>query len=70
MKIEKTLKNVLANGFDEKDSIIKQDKLEKFIKNLDKLDPEVNRKKGFSLPLIDTIGRNLANTVSYSFKDF
>ncbi len=70
MKTERALKDVLAYGFDEKDSIIKQDKLEIFVKNLNKLDPEANRKKGFSLPLIDTIGRNLTDTVSYSFKDF
>jgi hypothetical protein len=70
MKIEKTLKDILSNGFDEKDSLIKQDKLNKFVENLDKLDPKVNQKKGFSLPLIDTIGRNLTDTVFYSFKNY
>ncbi len=69
MNIEKELKDILSKDFNEKDSIIRQDKLEKFVNSLDKLDHNANRKKGYSLPLIDTIGRNLVGTVSYSFKD-
>ncbi len=70
MKIKRSLENILANGFNEKKSFIKQDELEKFIQDLDKLDPEANRKKGFSLPLLDTIGRNLIGNVSFSFKNY
>lgn len=65
MSTEESLRDILAHGYDDNHSQLSEKKIEEFLRGIEKLDPEATKKKGYTLPLMDTIGRN--SNESFSF---
>lgn len=69
MSIDKDVENILIEGFEDTDALINPIELDNFEKSLEKLSPHANKKKGYSLPQIDTIGVRLQDNLECSIKD-
>ncbi len=68
MSTPSKLQKLIKNGFSDKESLIKQRDVEDLLMNLQKLDV-LTESKGYTIPLLDTIGMNLQGKFSCQIKD-
>lgn len=68
MKITKKIEKLIANGYSDENMLIKEDELQEFYKGISKLSNSYE-KKGYIIPLVDTIGINLKGKLSFQIKD-
>ena len=68
MSTSNELQKLILDGFSDKESLIKQSDIQALIKNLQELDVS-DKSKGYTIPLLDTIGMNLYGKFSCQIKD-
>lgn len=68
MKVTEEIEKIIANGYSDEDMLIKEDELQEFYKGISKLSNSYE-KKGYMIPLVDTIGMNLKEKLSFQIKD-
>jgi len=66
MNTTEQLESLLNSGFDDVKSLVKQGGIESLERDLSKL--EEPKRKGYTIPHLDTIGMNLNGRLAYTFK--
>ncbi len=67
MGIDKQVQEIMDADFDASDSLLRQGDIVKLEEALSVLEPQ--KKRGYTLPLIDTIGITLKNKIGYKIED-
>ena len=66
MNTTEQLETILNSGFNDENSLVKQEDIASLEQDLGKL--EEPKRKGYTIPHLDTIGMNLNDRLAYTFK--
>ena len=69
MSMVNKVENILKNTTIVTNASINPEEFSKLLESLEKLSPNVNKKKGYTLPQIDTIGAKLHDNLECSIKN-